>query len=97
MAGDQNSFLMIDTLSTSRRARGERGIRQRRYREHTVRDERDYASQMDYVHFNPVKHGVAGSAGEWAFSSLHRCAKQGLYPADWTSAGDTVGEWGDRP
>jgi putative transposase len=62
--------------------RGERGIWQRRTWEHTVRDERDYASHTDYIHFNPVKHGVAMRASEWAFSSFRRCAKQGLYPAD---------------
>ena len=86
-----------EALSTSRRGRGERGIWQRRYWEHTIRDERDFTSHMDYIHFNPVKHGVATSAAEWEFSSFHRCVKQGLYPAAWTSADDTAGEWGERP
>jgi len=56
-----------EALSPSRRVRGERGIWQRRYWEHTVRDERDYVSHMDYIHFNPVKHGLAASAAEWEF------------------------------
>ena len=86
-----------EALSTSRQARGERGIWQRRYWEHTVRDERDYASHMDYIHFNPVKHGLAESAAEWEFSSFHKCVKQGLYPADWASVGDMVAHWGERP
>jgi len=86
-----------EALSTSRRGRGERGIWQRRYWEHTIRDERDFTSHMDYIHFNPVKHGVATSAAEWEFSSFRRCVKQGLYPAAWTSADDTAGEWGERP
>jgi putative transposase len=86
-----------EALSISRRARGERGIWQRRYWEHTIRDERDYGSHMDYIHFNPVKHGLAARAAEWEFSSFHRCVKQGMYPADWTSVDDTVGDRGERP
>jgi len=83
-------------LSTSRRARGERGIWQRRYWEHTVRDDREYASHMDCIHFNPVKHGLAASAAEWEFSSFRSCVRQGLYPAEWTSVADTAGDWGER-
>jgi putative transposase len=85
-----------EPLSTSRLARGERGIWQRRYWEHTVRDERDYASHMDYIHFNPVKHGLAASAAEWQFSSFQSCVKQGLYPPEWTSVAETSGDWGER-
>src|SRR5262245_18124287 len=47
----------LEAISASRSARGERGIWQRRYWEHTVRDERDFAHHVDYIHFNPVKHG----------------------------------------
>ncbi len=50
----------------------ETGIWQRRYWEHTIRDEQDYAAHMDYVHFNPVKHGLAASAADWQFSSFFR-------------------------
>ena len=63
--------------------RGERGIWQRRYWEHTIRDDQDYAAHMDYIHFNPVKHGLVLHAAEWPFSSLHRCVRQGLYPSAW--------------
>jgi putative transposase len=62
--------------------RGERGIWQRRYWEHTIRDDRDYAAHTDYVHFNPVKHGLVDEPLEWPFSSLRRCVVSGLYPAD---------------
>ena len=51
---------------------------------------------MDYIHFNPVKHGLAATAAEWEFSSFQRCVKQGLYPPEWTSPADTVGDWGER-
>jgi putative transposase len=84
-----------EPLSTSRQTRGERGIWQRRFWERTVRDERDYAPHMYYIHFNPVKHGLAASATEWEFSSFQRCAKQGLYPPDWTSADAKVGDCGE--
>ncbi len=70
--------------SPVRRRRGERGIWQRRFWEHTIRDERDYASHMDYVHFNPVKHGLVARAADWPYSSFHRCVAAGLYPADWS-------------
>jgi len=52
-----------------------------------MRHERDYAAHMDYIHFNPVKHGLAPEAGAWAYSSFRRCVAAGLYPADWDGAG----------
>jgi len=72
--------------SASREAKGERGLWQRRFWEHTIRDDGDYAAHVDYVHFNPVKHGLAASAADWRYSSFHRSVAMGLYPADW--AGD---------
>ena len=63
----------------------EAGIWQRRYWEHTIRDDRDYAAHMDYVHFNPVKHGLAAHPGDWPYSSFGRCVALGLYPMDWAS------------
>lgn len=60
--------------SPSRRRRGERGIWQRRYWEHAIRDERDFAAHVDYVHVNPVKHGLAASPAEWPYSTVHRQA-----------------------
>jgi putative transposase len=70
--------------SASMLARGERGLWQRRYWEHTIRDDRDYANHMDYVHFNPVKHGLAAAPGGWPHSSFHHCVRRGLYPQDWS-------------
>jgi putative transposase len=67
--------------------RGERGIWQKRYWEHTIRDESDYAAHMDYTHFNPVKHGHVAHPGDWPFSSFRRCVEAGVYPAGWV-AGD---------
>jgi putative transposase len=73
--------------SAVRVRRRERGIWQRRFWEHTIRDERDYAVHLDYVHFNPVKHGLVGRVGDWPYSSFHWCVRRGIYPAQWGAGG----------
>jgi putative transposase len=75
-------------ISESRIARGERGIWQRRFWEHTIRDEGDFARHVDYIHINPVKHGLVTRVCDWPHSSFHRMVKLGLYPEDW--AGDVA-------
>jgi putative transposase len=70
----------------SRRVPEER-VWQPRFWEHTVRDERDYAVHVDYVHFNPVKHGLVERVADWRFSSFHRAVRRGEYPADWADVG----------
>ncbi len=77
-----------EQISQSRSRRGERGIWQRRFWEHVVRDERDFRAHMDYLHFNPVKHGHAASVREWPHSSFHRLVQKGFYAADWGDAGE---------
>ena len=72
-----------ETISPSRERKRERGIWQRRYWEHTVRDERDFANHMDYIHFNPVKHGYAAAAKDWPYFIFLHCVGQGIYPMDW--------------
>ena len=67
--------------------RGERGIWQRRYWEHLVRDENDLRRHMDYLHFNPVKHGLVTRVGDWPYSTFHRLVAAGLYAADWGGDG----------
>jgi putative transposase len=74
----------------------ESGIWQRRYWEHTVRDEQDYGAHMDYIHFNPVKHGLAAHAADWPFSSLARCVRLGMYASDWAMRGAGLGDTGER-
>ena len=69
-------------------SRGERGIWQRRYWEHTIRDDRDFAAQMDYTHFNPVKHGLVKHPADWPYSSLRRCVDGGPYPDGWRGGSD---------
>ena len=69
--------------SKVRVAKGERGVWQRRFWEHAIRDERDYAAHVDYCHINPVKHGYAKQVADWPYSSFHRYVKDGIYTADW--------------
>lgn len=71
--------------SNIRIKRGERGIWQRRFWEHAIRDDQDYANHMDYIHFNPVKHGLVCRVIDWPYSSFHRCVKDEIYPANWAS------------
>jgi putative transposase len=76
--------------------RGERGIWQRRYWEHTIRDDRDFAAHMDYTHFNPVKHGLVENPADWPYSSFRRCMDGGLYPDGLRGGGSEpqeTGEW----
>jgi putative transposase len=70
----------------SRISKGERGIWQRRYWEHCIRDERDYEKHVEYIHFNPVKHGHVTRAINWPYSSIHRYLTEGLIERDWGMA-----------
>jgi putative transposase len=74
-----------EAISASRSAKGERGIWQRRYWEHTPRDQDDFSRHLDYIHFNPVKHGHATRARDWPYSSFRRWVKLGAYPRDWAA------------
>lgn len=62
---------------------GERGVWQSRFWEHRCRDERDLARHVEYIHFNPVKHGVARCPHEWPASSFHPWVGDGRYERDW--------------
>lgn len=69
--------------SISKVAKREKGIWQRRYWEHAIRDDADFERHIDYIHFNPVKHGHVTRAADWPHSSFHRYVKRGLLAADW--------------
>lgn len=86
-----------EPISNSRASKGERGIWQRRYWEHTIRDQEDFNRHLDYIHFNPVKHGHATRPQDWPYSSFHRWVRLGAYPADWMDeASDHGGGFGER-
>ena len=71
-AGFSRRIPKTEWRNVSRVDKGERGVWQRRYWEHLIRDERDYARHVDYIHFNPVKHGYVQRAADWPYSSIHR-------------------------
>lgn len=75
-----------ERVSPSRLTRGERGIWQRRFWEHLIRDENDFRRHVDYIHWNPVKHGWARRTGDWPHSSFHSFVRCGVYTADWGTA-----------
>jgi putative transposase len=70
--------------------RGERGIWQRWYWEHLIRDEANCRAHMDYVHLNPVKHGLVSRVAEWPYSTFHHLVAEGVYPPDW-EGGEEMG------
>ena len=84
-----------ERLSAVRTRREERGIWQRRYWEHLIRGERDYRAHMDYVHINPVKHGLVGRVADWPYSTFHNMVAEGMYPVNWAGGNDSELEYGD--
>lgn len=69
--------------SASKLTKREKGIWQRRYWEHVIRDETDLARHVDYIHFNPVKHGLVSQVSDWPYSSFQRYVACGVLPIDW--------------
>ncbi len=93
-AGFSRQLPAEENRSLSRIKRGERGIWQRRYWEHLIRDDDDYHRHVNYIHWNPVKHDVVSRVIDWPYSSFHKHVDQGIYPADWVGEPDD-GEFGD--
>jgi putative transposase len=78
--------------SRSRRSAQERAIWQRRFYEHTCRDEADLKRRVDYVHVNPLKHRLVERVIDWRWSSFHRYVSAGEYPPDWGTSADFFGD-----
>ena len=66
-----------------RRARGERAVWQRRYWEHLIRSDRDFTAHVEYIHMNPVRHGLATAAKDWPHSTFMSWVERGLYEVTW--------------
>jgi putative transposase len=96
-AAFSRALLCGEHVSRSRAMKGERGIWQRRYWEHTLRDECDVARHVDYIHFNPVRHGYADEVWQWPYSSFRQMVPPGVYPQDWAGGvrGDDA-DFGER-
>jgi putative transposase len=67
----------------SRQKRQEAAIWQRRFWEHSIKDDEDFESHLDYIHYNPVKHGYVEKAADWMWSSFQKFVKAGVYDSDW--------------
>ncbi len=77
--------LPMRELSYSKVNRNEKGIFQRRFFEHQIRNDEDFENHVDYLHYNPVKHGLVTNVKDWQYSTFHRFVKEGIYPLDWGS------------
>jgi putative transposase len=82
-AGFSRGLTELARRSASKEARRERGLWQRRYWEHAIRNDADLERHVDYIHFNPVKHGCVTKVCDWPYSSFHRYVTSGTLPADW--------------
>jgi putative transposase len=85
-----------ERLSAVHEARGERGIWQRRFWEHLIRDEADYARHVEYCYINPLKHQLVARVRDWPYSSFHRDVCGELFPEDWGGDTTTTGDFGER-
>lgn len=82
-AGFSQSILNPGVRSKSQVRKGEKGLWQRRFWEHRIRDAEDLQRHVDYVHYNPVKHGLVQHAASWQHSSFHDFVRRGLLPLSW--------------
>jgi len=82
-AGFSRQLPKIENINNSRIKKGERGIWQRRYWEHLIRDDCDYERHVNYIHYNPVKHGHVNQAIDWPYSTIHVYVQKGIVGSDW--------------
>ena len=75
-------------ISRSRQSRREGPIWQRRFWEHAIRDNTDFLHHVDYIHYNPVRHGYVTRVADWPYSTFQRYVRDGVYPIDWSSGGE---------
>ena len=85
-----------EVRSKIRIKRNERGIWQRRFWEHAIRDDADYAAHIDYIHFNPVKHGLVDRVVDWPYSTFYRFVEDGVVTSDWAGDPELGGNKGER-
>ena len=87
-------LLVKSGANLKRHAKGEYDLWQQRYWEHTIRDEEDLTRHVDYIHFNPVKHGWVKRVRDWPHSSFHRLVRQRVCSRDWAGVGADADEEG---
>ena len=81
----QSTFRMQTEISAIKKMRRESSIWQRRFWEHRIQGEKDFENHLNYLHFNPVKHGLCQSPSQWPFSSFHKYQSRGVYSKDWAA------------
>ncbi|MEW6689402.1 MAG: transposase [Pseudomonadota bacterium] len=96
-AGFSRRLPVSEERNRSRMTKGERGIWQRRFWEHLLRDEKDYERHLDYIHYNPVKHGYVKRPVDWPHSSIHQFIARGIMGLDWAAGNqsETDFEYGE--
>lgn len=94
-AGFSRALPILEAVPESRRHKRERGIWQRRYWEHLIRDDTDLQRHVDYIHINPVKHGYVKLASEWPYSTLHRYIRNGWSSRNWGTEIVGAGGYGE--
>lgn len=86
---DKSHLIKIQKYITpSMKKRNETGVWQRRYYEHTIRDEKDFNNHLDYIHYNSIKHNLVNCVKDWEFSSFHKYVERGNYEKNWGSYDD---------
>lgn len=86
----RDDYRRADWVTVSKLKHRESTLWQRRFWEHQIRDEKDFVHHVDYIHFNPVKHGHVTRAVDWPYSTFHRYVRDGIYAYDWGGAMDKV-------
>jgi putative transposase len=82
----RENYRRLDWISASKKKHRESTIWQRRFWEHQIRDDDDFARHVDYLHHNPVKHGYVERVSDWPYSTFHRYVRGGLIARDWSGA-----------
>ncbi|MGA9853521.1 MAG: transposase [Gammaproteobacteria bacterium] len=96
-AGFSRRLKTVEYIRPSHMAKRERGIWQRRYWEHQIQDDTDLARHVNYIHYNPVKHGLVARPVDWLHSTLHTYIERGIVTADWGGHVDDAGcVYGER-
>lgn len=84
----KHQYHQPEWLNTSKQKHREGTIWQRRFWEHQIGDDNDYQRHIDYIHYNPLKHGLVSAIRDWPYSTFHRYVKQDIYPVNWAGVPD---------
>ncbi len=95
--GHFSTSIISSGAPITRHKNGDLALWQRRYWEHTIRDEKDFERHLDYIHFNPVKHRLVTRVRDWPHSSFHLHVRKGILPPDWAAdVGESAFDFGER-